>query len=319
MQRRMLEGAAGFNSELFHYARTLVRLAAESAKPNAERLREFTDAGRASLEQGLFAEVPVYPALEEAKLADSIALMQEKLGAADPTVRKVLDGKTPEARAHELVAGTKLASAEYRKKVAEGGVKAIEESDDPMIQLARAVDGESRELRKRYEDEVMGPERAAYAKIAQAVFAVEGTKVYPDATFTLRLSYGTVKGYKENGKTIAPYTTFAGMFERSERAGNKDPYHLPEPWLKAKDRLDLKTPFNFVTTNDIIGGNSGSPVISKDAEIIGLVFDGNIESLVGNFIYDETQNRTVSVDSRGMLEALTKVYDAKELVEELTR
>jgi hypothetical protein len=319
VRRRLLEGGAAFNTELFYYARILVRLAAENARPNAERLKEYTDAARPSLEQGLFAQVPVYPALEEAKLADSLALMVEKLGAADPTVKTVLAGKSPEARARELVGATKLASAEYRKSLAEGGQKAIDDSTDPMIALARSVDAESRELRKRYEDEVMGVERTAYAKISQAVFAVEGTSVYPDATFTLRLSYGAVKGYTEDGKAVPPYTTLAGMFERSDRAGNRDPYHLPERWLRAKEKLDLSTPFNFVTTNDIIGGNSGSPVVNRDAEIIGLVFDGNIQSLVGNFAYDEAQNRTVAVDSRGMLEALTKVYEAKELVEELTR
>ncbi len=319
VRRRMLEGKGGFNSELFYYARLLVRLPTESAKPNTERLKEFTDAARPALERALFAQVPLYPALEEATLADSLAFLQEKLGASDPTVRKVLDGKTPDARAKELVDGSRLASAEVRKRLAEGGPKAIEASDDPMILLARAVDAESRELRRRYDDEVLSVERVAYAKIAQALFAVEGTRVAPDANFTLRLSYGAVKGYEENGKTIPAYTTTAGMFERSDRAGNKAPYHLPDRWLKAKERLDLKTPFNLVSTNDIIGGSSGSPVLDEKAEVIGLVFDGNIQSLVGNFGYDDTQNRTVSVDSRVILEALVKVYEAKELVEEMTR
>lgn len=318
-RRRLIEGAAGFNSQLFSYARSLVRLAEEDQKPNAERLREYTDTARGPLEQRLFATVPVYPALEEAKLTSSLALLEEKLGADDPVVKKALAGKSPEARAKELVEGTKLGDADYRRELAQGGLEAIEASKDPMIQLARAVDPEARELRKRYEDEVVGVERDAFAKIAQATFAVEGTKVYPDATFTLRLSYGAVKGYQENGATIAPYTTIAGMFARSAKVDNKDPYHLPESWMKAKEHMDLSTPLNFVTTNDIIGGNSGSPVIDRNAELIGLVFDGNIQSLVGAFVYDDTQNRTVAVDSRGMLEALKKVYDAKELVEELTR
>ena len=318
-RRRMLEGMGAFNSELFGYARMLVRLATESAKPNAERLREYTDAARESLEQQIFSQVPVYPAFEETKLADSLAFAEEKLGATDPTVKIMLDGKTPEARAKELVSGTKLGDAAYRKQLAEGGVKAIDESTDPMIVLARSVDAESRQLRKKYEDEVLGIERVAYGKIAKALFEIEGTKLYPDATFTLRLSYGAVKGYVEGGRKIAPYTVFSGMFDRSDKAANKDPYHLPDRWLKARAAVNPKTAINFVTSNDIIGGNSGSPVINANGEVIGLVFDGNIQSLVGNFIYDDTQNRTVAVDSRGMIEALSKVYNAKELVAELTR
>jgi hypothetical protein len=318
-RRRLLEGGAAFNTELFWYARTLVRLPAESAKPNADRLKEYTDAARASLERGLFADVPMYPALEEVKLADSLAFFAERLGATDSAVQRVLAGKSPEARAKELVEGTKLGSAEARKALAQGGQRAIDASEDPFIVLARTIDAESRELRKRFEDDVVGPEREAYAKIARAQFALEGTKVYPDATFTLRLSYGAVKGYRENGMEIPPYTTFAGMYERSEKAGNREPYELPERWLKAKNRLDLSTPINFVTTNDIIGGNSGSPVIDQHGEVIGLVFDGNIQSLVGNFVYDGTLNRTVSVDSRGILAALLEVYDAKDIVDELTR
>ena len=318
-RRRIIEGGIGFNTSLFDYARTLVRLAEESKKPNSERLREYTDAGRESLDLSLYSTAPVYPELEEAKLASSLALLQEKLGATDPTVKAVLDGKTPEARARELVGATKLADPEVRRALATGGAEAIAKSDDPMIRLARTVDAEARELRKRYETEVTAVERPAYAKIARSVFATEGTGVYPDATFTLRLSYGAVKGYSENGTQIAPYTTMAGLYEKSAAAGNKAPYHLSQRWLDAKNDVDLKTPFNFVTTNDIIGGNSGSPVLDKDAEIVGLVFDGNIQSIVGHFVYDDTQNRTVSVDVRVILEALEEVYEAKELVAELTR
>jgi hypothetical protein len=319
MRRRMLESGHGLNSTLFSYARSVVRLAAESARPNGERLKEYTDAARPALEQKLFTQVPVYPAFETVKLAESLAHLEHALGASDATVKKILAGKSPEARARELVDGTKMGDAAYRKELVEGGAAAVEASTDPMILLARAVDAESRELRKRYEDEVVSVERGAYARVARAIFDVEGTKVYPDATFTLRLSYGAVKGYVEDGATVAPYTTLAGMFERSDRAGNKDPYRLPERWLKARERLDMAVPFNFVTTNDIIGGNSGSPVLNRDAEVIGLVFDGNIQSLVGAYAYDEKQNRTVAVDSRAIVEVLAKVYDAKELVEELTR
>jgi hypothetical protein len=318
-RRRLVEGGVAFNSTLFDYARTLVRLAEESKKPNSERLREYTDAGRESLELSLYSTAPVYPDLEEAKLASSLAHMEEQLGATGATVKAVLDGKSPAARAKELVAGTKLADPEARRALAAGGVEAIEKSDDPMIRVARAVDAEARELRKRYETEVTAVERPAYSEIARAVFATEGTGVYPDATFTLRLSYGAVKGYMENGAQVAPYTTMAGMFAKSAAAGNKQPYHLPQRWLDAKGDVDMKTPFNFVSTNDIIGGNSGSPVLDKDGDIVGLVFDGNIQSIVGHFVYDDTQNRTVSVDVRGILEVLEEVYDAKDLVAELTR
>lgn len=319
VRRRLIDSAGAFNTAYFSYARQVVRLTAESEKPNADRLREYTDAARGPLEEKLYTQVPIYAQYEEVKLADSLSLMQELLGATDPTVKLVLDGKSPADRAHELILTTKIGDAAYRKSLVEGGTAAVAASDDPMIKLAMAVDAESRSLRKRFEDEVVGPERAAYAKISKAIFEVEGEKLYPDATFTLRLSYGRVAGYSENGHKIAPFTNLSGAFERAAQAGNKDPYHLPEKWLKAKERLNLSTPFNFVSSNDIIGGNSGSPVINKNAEIVGLVFDGNIQSLVGAFIYDGAQNRAVSLDSRMILEALTKVYDAREIVAEITK
>ena len=319
VRRRLIDSAGAFNTAYFSYARQVVRLTAESEKPNADRLREYTDAARGPLEEKLYTQVPIYAQYEEVKLADSLSLMQELLGASDPTVKLVLDGKSPADRAHELILTTKIGDAAYRKSLVEGGTAAVAASDDPMIKLAMAVDAESRSLRKRFEDEVVGPERAAYAKISKAIFEVEGEKLYPDATFTLRLSYGRVAGYSENGHKIAPFTNLSGAFERAAQAGNRDPYHLPEKWLKAKERLNLSTPFNFVSSNDIIGGNSGSPVINKNAEIVGLVFDGNIQSLVGAFIYDGAQNRAVSLDSRMILEALTKVYDAREIVAEITK
>jgi V8-like Glu-specific endopeptidase len=188
-----------------------------------------------------------------------------------------------------------------------------------MIVLARSIDTEARAVRKRYEDEVVGVERANYAKIARARFDLQGTKLYPDATFTLRLSYGVVKGYEENGKQIPPFTNFAGLYQRSAQHNNQSPYQLPARWVERKAALNLNTPLNFVNTTDIIGGNSGSPVINRNAEIVGLIFDGNIQSLVGNFIYDETQNRAVAVDSRGMIEALRKVYNANEVASELMK
>jgi hypothetical protein len=187
-----------------------------------------------------------------------------------------------------------------------------------LIQLARLVDPESRALRTRYENEVAGVERTAYAKIARAIFDVKGTSVAPDATFTLRLAYGTVKGYVENGKQIAPYTTIAGLYRHAETHKNQPPYDLPASWQQKRTRLNPQTPFNFVTTSDTIGGNSGSPIINTRGELVGLNFDRNIHGLVGNFIYDETQKRNIGVHSRGMIEALRDVYGANELADELT-
>ncbi|MDQ3805847.1 MAG: S46 family peptidase [Acidobacteriota bacterium] len=324
-ERRFLGGltladnGAAFNSILFRHARTLVRLADEGAKPDAERLPEYTDARRASLEGALYSPAPVYEDFERAKLAGSLALMREVYGADHQLTRKILAGKTPEARAAELIAGTKLKDVEYRRQLAAGGKKAIEESTDPMIQIARAVDAEAREVRRRYETEVLGVERTAYAKIARALFEKEGTGLYPDATFTPRLSYGAVKGYTENGKRVQPFTDFAGLYERAAKNNFKFPYTLAPRWVEKKSALDLKVPFNFVTTNDIVGGNSGSPAFTRDLELVGLVFDGNIQSLVGNFYYDESVNRAISVDSRGMLEVLRKIYDAGALADELTK
>lgn len=317
-ERRIFDQAGGFNSTLFSYARALVRLAAENQKPNAERLPEFTDARRTSLELALYSTAPIHEDFEKLKLADSLGFMVELLGADNPLVKQVLDGKTPEARANELVTGTKLKDPAYRKELAAGGIKAIEESTDPMIVVAREIDAKARELRKRFESEVIGVERANYAKIARALFETEGTNLYPDATFTLRLSYGTVAGYMENGKKIPPFTTLGGLFARSEQFKRKFPYNLPQRWYDKKSALDLNTPFNFVSTNDIIGGNSGSPTINQNAELVGLIFDGNIQSLVGDFMYDGSVNRAISVDSRGMLEVLKKVFNANEIAAELT-
>jgi hypothetical protein len=318
-ERRFLDLGAGFNTTLFGIARTLVRLAAESEKPNSERLPEYTDARRASLELALYSTAPIHTDFEKLKLADSLAFMVESFGANDPLVKRVLANKTPEARAAELIDGTKLADPEYRKGLAAGGSKAIEASADPMIVLAKSIDQEAREVRKRYESEVIGVERTSYSKIARALFETEGTKLYPDATFTLRLSYGAVKGYMENGKKVEPFTTFGGLYERATQFKEQFPYNLPPRWMEKKSALDLKTHYNFVSTNDIIGGNSGSPTINKEGELVGLIFDGNIQSLVGNFYYDESVNRAISVDSRGMLEVLRKVFNAKELADELTK
>jgi len=316
--RRVFEQAGGFNSTLFGFARALVRLAAENEKPNAQRLPEFTDARRASLELALYSPAPIHEDFEKLKLTDSLGFMVELLGADNPLVKEVLAGKTPEARANELISGTKLKDPAYRKELAQGGKAAIESSTDPMIVVAREIDAKAREVRKRYESEVIGVERANYAKIARALFETEGTKLYPDATFTLRLSYGAVEGYTENGKKVAPFTTLGGLYQRSDQFKREFPYNLPQRWWDKKGDVTLSTPFNFVSTNDIIGGNSGSPTINRNGELVGLIFDGNIQSLVGDFMYDPSVNRAISVDSRGMLEVLKKIFGANELVAELT-
>jgi len=317
-ERRIFEQAGGFNSDLFDFARTLVRMADENKKPNAERLPEYTDARRASLELTLFSPAPIHEDFEKLKLADSLGFMVELLGADHPLVKGILAGKTPEARADELVSGTKLKDPEFRKELAKGGFDAIDASNDPMILVAREIDAKSREVRKRYENELTGVERANYARIARALFETEGNKVYPDATFTLRLSYGAVEGYMENGKKVPPFTTLGGLYARSDAFKHEFPYNLPPRWVEKKSALNLNTPFNFVSTNDIVGGNSGSPAINQNGELGGLIFDGNIQSLVGDFMYDASVNRSISVDSRGMLEVLKKVFGANEIVSELT-
>jgi hypothetical protein len=313
----VLESGRGFTSELFSIARTLVRLAEENDKPNSERLREYSDAGRASLELQLYSTAPIYDDLEQAKLTDGLGYLLEKLGGDNPLVQQVMAGKNPAARAAELLGATKLKDVAVRKKIASGGKKAIAGSDDPLIVLARNVDPAARTVRKKFDDQVVEVERQAYALISRALFQIQGTSAYPDATFTLRLSFGTLKGYEENGKTIAPWTTMGGAFEHANQHGNKFPWALPPTWHKHKSNIDPKTPFNFVSTCDIIGGNSGSPVINRDAEFVGIIFDGNIQSLVGDFVFDETQNRAVSVHSGAILESLRKIYGAESLASEL--
>jgi hypothetical protein len=315
----LLERGAAFNSDLFGIARTLVRLAEERQMPNARRLREYAEAGLPSLKQQLFSPAPVYDDLEMLKLGDSLGMMIEMLGADNELVRKVLAGKSPAGRAVELVEGTKLKDVAVRQKLFDGGRTAIESSQDPMIRLALLVDGPARQVRKVFEEKVEEPQRQAYAKIAQVRFAVFGQEVYPDATFTLRLSFGPVKGYEERGTQVPPATDFAGLYRRVAEQDNKAPYHVPPRWLQRKDRLDLKTPFNFVAAVDSIGGNSGSPVVNRQGELVGILFDGNIQSLVWDFVYTQVQGRSVMVHSAGILEALRHMYEADELVRELTQ
>jgi hypothetical protein len=314
-----LEQGQAFNSELFSIARTLIRLSAETAKPNGERLREFRESNLESLEQQLFSTAPIYPALETAKLADSLGNFIEKFGAKHELVAKVLAGKSPQARAAELIQNSKLADVELRRRLAKEGASAQAATGDPLIELARLVDAPSREVRKRYEDAVEEPLRQAYAKIANARFALYGTETYPDATFTLRLAFGTVSGYEEQGRRVPPWTTMGGAYPHAEEHGSVYPFALPPRWLERKGKLDLDTPFNFVSTADIIGGNSGSPVVNRAGEIVGIIFDGNIQSLVLAYAYTDAQARAVSVASPAIVESLKKIYDAKELLTELGR
>jgi len=313
----LLENAAAFNSKLFHIARTLVRLADESAMPNAQRLREYRESNLESLKFELFSEAPIYDDMETLTLADSLTMLVETKGMDNPLVQKILAGRSPREQAARLIEGTKLRSVEVRKELAQASPQALRESQDSMIQLALLVDAPAREVRKVYEEQIEEPMRQAYAKLADARFALYGTEVYPDATFTLRLAFGLVKGYEEAGRHVRPFTTMAGLYERSKEQGNVYPFELPQRWIKRKGKLDLDTPFNFVSTADIIGGNSGSPVVNRNGEFVGIIFDGNIQSLILDFIYTEDQARAVSVHSAAILEALKKVYSADRLAKEL--
>jgi hypothetical protein len=313
----LLEYERAFDGRLFGIARTLVRLASETAKPNADRLREYRESNLESLKQQLFSEAPIYNDLETLELSDSLSGYLEKKGSDDALVQKVLAVKSPGERAAELVNGSKLADVATRKKLAEGGRQAIDSSDDPMIRLALLVDDSSRAVRKVYEQQVQEPMRQAYARISDIRFKVLGTDTYPDATFTLRLAFGTVRGYEEAGKQVPPMTTIGGAFEHAQAHNNVDPFRLPPSWMEAKDRLDLSTPFNFVSTADIIGGNSGSPVINREGELVGIIFDGNIQSLVLDFVYTDVQARAVSVHSGAIVEALRKVYKADWIADEI--
>lgn len=312
-----LERGNAFYSESFKLARDIVRLTEEVTKPNAERLREYRESALESLKQELYSEAPIHNDLERIKLADSLGHFMESMGANDEWVKRTLAGQSPTNRAAQLVNGTKLHDVAFRKQLVEGGKKAVEASTDPMIQLARLVDAPARYFRKIYEEKVDEPQRQAYAKIANALFAVKGTDIYPDATFTLRLAFGTCKGFRENGKDVPWATTLGGTYQHADSHENKQPFKLPKRWLERKDKLELNTPFNFVSTADIIGGNSGSPVVNKAGELVGIIFDGNLQSLVLDFQFTDEVARSVSVHSAGIIEALKKVYEADGLVAEL--
>jgi hypothetical protein len=309
-------GPRAFYGNLFKYARLLLRAVTERTKPNGERIAEFRDSARESLELELFSTEPVYDDYEILRLTDSLTDFASQFGANDPLVQNVLAGKSPHARAAELVSGTKLKDAAVRKDLYTKDAAALQAAHDPMIDLARLADGPAREARKIYDaqEEI---KKQAYSEIAKARFAIEGTSSYPDATFTLRLSYGIVRGYEQDGNQIPAFTDFAGLYQRSAEHENKPPFDLPQRWIDKKTKLDLSTHFNFVSDADIIGGNSGSPVVNKNNEFVGIIFDGNIQSLVLDCIFSDKQARAISVDSAAITEAIRKVYDANALADEL--
>ncbi len=308
----------GLRSQLYGTAQTLVLQAEEDQKPNNARLPGFTEAARASLDLELFSPAPIYPNLEKLTLGDSLAQMEETLGADNPIVTQALAGRSPAERAAELVNGTTLADVAVRKKLADGGLAAVQASADPMIVLARQLDPIDRAIRKARETEVVSVEQAAYAKIAQAQLAASAPgSVYPDATFTLRLSYGKVVGYTEGGQAVPAWTTLGGLYPYAAKHEDKPPYQLSAPWEAAKDKLVPGTPFNFVSTADIIGGNSGSPVVNKNGDLVGIIFDGNLQSLALDYAYSDTQARAVSVDARAIIESLRHVYGDDALADEL--
>jgi hypothetical protein len=314
----LYEWGQAFNSRLFWIARQIVRMVDETAKPNADRLPEYSESNLDSLKLDLFSDAPIYTDLESIKLADSLSFLLEKAGPSDPLVQQILAGKTPRDRAGELIAGTNLADVGVRRKLAAGTAGTIATCDDPMIQLARLVDARSRELRKTSEGQIDESRRQAYAKIAAARFAAFGDREYPDATFTLRLACGAVRGYAHpNGPSIPPWTTIAGLYDRAALHGNAYPFQLPQTWVDNKSKLNLATPMNFITTVDIIGGNSGSPVVNRDGQLVGIIFDGNLDSLVFDYAYTERTARSVAVHSSAIIEALRKVYGAHELADEL--
>ena len=307
----------GMDSQLAGFATNIVEYVAEIKKPDGERLPGFHEAELESLRFRLFSPAPIYPGMEIARITGALELDLKEMGPNDPFLKTILKGRSPKEVATELVNGTKLSDPELRKQLINGGQVAVAASNDPMIVLSRELDPMRREQIKWEEDNVESVVQRAGEQLGKARFAAYGKTTYPDATFTLRLSYGQVKGYPMNG-TQAPYkTTFYGLYDRANSFDFDGPFYLPSRYKENRDKLNLSTPLDFVTTNDIIGGNSGSPVINREGEVVGLIFDGNIESLVGDFEYDGAVNRAVAVHTAGMTEALHKLYDADRVLNEL--
>lgn len=301
-------------SELYAQAQTLVRLSAEQAKPNEQRLREFSEAALPAVRQRIEASRPYSNELETVVLAHILTHIREQLGLDDPATKALLGNRSPDEVAASAISETKLRDASARVALMKGGASAIADSTDPLIVLARAVDPYAREARRVLEDEIDSVVDRNAELIAQALFALRGDRVYPDATFTLRVTYGTVKGWTEGGREVTPFTTLQGLYNRHT---GSPPFRLPARWLERKAHVSLDTPFNLITDTDIIGGNSGSPMIDREGRIVGLIFDGNIHSIGGEFWFDASKNRAIAVDSRGIREALRSVYQADRVLAEI--
>ncbi len=307
----------GFRGDLARYARLIVRSADQQQKPNNQRFRQYTDSQLPTLETQLFSTAPIYKNLDQVLLAESLGEMRDELGADNPDVVKTLAGKTPDDRAKELIEGTKLDDVAVRKQLYEGGEAAVNASTDPMIVMLREIEPDADAIHERDENQVQAVLRQSGGQVGKALFAQKGLSVPPDATFTLRLSYGPVEGYKLDGKSVPWFTTMGGAYEHAAEHGSKPPYELPESWINSKPKINLKTVYDTVSTSDIIGGNSGSPVINKAGEVVGIIFDGNIESLAWNFAYTDKVARAVEVDSRAITESLKNIYHADGLLQEL--
>ena len=311
-----LDSGAGFDTSLFNPARVIARLAIENTKPNEARFPAFTDSRREGLLNRLYAPPgTIDKPLEKAKLANSLSLVRDQLGADSPLAKKILNGKTPEARSAELIDGTRLADIEFRKELVAGGLAAVERTTDPMVALAYAIEPETRAVRKRFETEVVAVENDNYPKLARLSRVGRGAMAYPDANFTLRLTYGVMRGYAD----VPSSTNFDGLFASAQQRQNQEPFKLPENWLAKKASLNLRTPLNFITTHDVTIGSSGSPVLNRNAEVVGLLFDLNEQSLSNKFGYDETQARSICLDARAIIESLAKVYASKDIVAELLK
>ncbi|MCX7829702.1 MAG: S46 family peptidase, partial [Acidobacteria bacterium] len=304
---------------LFGYALHIATFAEEIKKPNDERLPGYRDADLVDFEKEISSPYPIYKDLEELMLAFQLEEMQKGLGENDAFVKNVLQGKTPKELAKYLVEGTKLDDPAFRKKLVEKKGKAVEKSKDPMVEFAKRLNPAIREMEKLYKNNVEAVEESSLTKVAKAGFAVYGTNTYPDGTSTLRLSFGKVAGYPQGSTLVPPFTTFYGLLDRAYGFGNKGDFEIPSHLAKNLDKIDLKTPLNFVSTADITGGNSGSPIVDKEGKLVGVVFDGNAESHPNAFVYDEYQARCVSVDIRAILEVLKKVYNAEWIVDEMLK
>jgi hypothetical protein len=314
MQKRIYRRA---DSQLFSFALQIVQYVAEVKKPDGDRLPQYHEAGLDSLRFQLLSPAPVHLSVEKLYMKTALNLAREKLGAGDEYLQAIVSGGDIDKAVDALVDGTKLVDPALRKSLIDGGEAAVAASTDPMIVAARRVDPVWRASYVKYRDNIASVFDAAGEKLGKARFAVYGKNAYPDATFTLRLSYGTVDGFPYNGTTAPPFTTFYGLYDRAASFSNQPPWDLTPKEAAARDKLDLTTPMDFVSTADIIGGNSGSPVVNRDGEFVGLIFDGNIESLAGDFVYDGTKNRAVAVHSAGIIEGLRKIYGVGALADEL--